>query len=250
VPDGTTLGILGVSAICVFPSLYDRLPYDPLRDLAPVTQITSGVSLCAVNAETARRNGWADLSAMLRWARANPSGLSGASSGTGTTSHLLISALGRLGGAEIVHVPYRGGAPALQDMLTGTVDMMFDVPTILLPHVAEGRLRAMAVSSAGEFPLIPDVPGMRSFQDVGLGELDMVAWNAVMAPVNTPPAILQRQSEAIAAVAREPDVAERFRQMGFLPEVSESPAALAGRIRRDTPAWERLVEISGVRLTL
>jgi tripartite-type tricarboxylate transporter receptor subunit TctC len=141
VPDGTTLGILGVSAVCVFPSLYDRLPYDPARDFAPVTQITSGVSLCAVNAETARRNGWSDLSAMISWARANPAGLSGASSGTGTTSHLLISALGKLGGAEVIHVPYRGGAPALQDMLAGTVDMMFDVPTILLPHLTDGKLR-------------------------------------------------------------------------------------------------------------
>jgi tripartite-type tricarboxylate transporter receptor subunit TctC len=250
VPDGTTLGILGVSAVCVFPSLYDRLPYDPLRDFAPVTQITSGVSLCTVNAETARRNGWTDLAAMIRWARANPSGLSAASSGTGTTSHLLISALGKLGGAEIVHVPYRGGAPALQDLLTGTVDMMFDVPTILLPHVADGTLRAMAVSSGEAFPLIPGVPGMRTFRDVGLGDLDMVAWNAIMAPAGTPPEILRRQHEAIAKVAQEPGFAERFRQMGFLPVTNESPAALAGIIEQDTPAWRRLVEISGLRLSL
>ncbi len=249
-PDGTTLGILGVSAVCVFPSLYDRLPYDPVRDFVPVTQVTSGVSLCAVNADTARRNGWTDLSAMIRWGRANPGRLSGASSGTGTTSHLLISALGKLGGAEIIHVPYRGGGPALQDTLTGTVDMMFDVPTILLPQIADGTLRALAVSSAEEFPLIPGVPGMQNFRDVGLGDLDMVAWNAVMAPANTPAEIVQRQFEAITRVMREPDFATRFRQMGFLPVTSDSPAALAELVQRDTPAWRRLVESSGIRLTL
>lgn len=249
VPDGTTLGIVGVSALCVFPSLYDRVPYDPVRDFAPVTQITSGVSLCVVNAETARRNGWSDLSAMIRWARANPGGLRAASLGTGTTSHLLNSALGKLGGADIIHVPYRGGAPALQDTLTATVDMMFDVPTILLPHVADGTLRALAVSSAGEFPLIPGVPGMRNFRDVGLGDLDMVGWNAIVAPANTRPEIVQHQFEAIAAVAREPVFVERFHQMGFLPVTSDSPAALAELIRHDTPAWRRLVENSGVKLT-
>jgi tripartite-type tricarboxylate transporter receptor subunit TctC len=249
-PDGTTLGVIGVSALCVFPFLYDRVPYDPQRDFTPISQITLGVSLCVVNAETARRNGWTSLPAMIRWARANPGGLRGASSGTGTTSHLLISALGRLGGAEVTHVPYRGGAPALQDMLTGTVDMMFDVPTILLPHVAEGRLKALAVSGAGEFPLIPGVPGMGGFGEVGLGDLDVVTWNALMAPPGTPPEIVARQFAAVTAVAREAGFVERFRQMGFLPTTSESPAALAETIRRDTPTWRRLVEVSGARLTL
>ncbi|WP_237212794.1 Bug family tripartite tricarboxylate transporter substrate binding protein [Falsiroseomonas oryziterrae] len=249
-PDGTTLGVIGVSALCAFPTLYDRIPYEPQRDFTPVTQITSGVQLCVVNAETARRNGWTDFSAMMRWARANPGGLRGGSSGAGTTSHLLISALGAMGGAEVTHVPYRGGAPALQDMLTGTVDMMFDVPTILLPHVAEGRLRALAVSSADEFPLIPGVPGMRNFRDVGLGDLDVTTWNALMAPKDTPAEIVQRQFAAITAVAREHAFVERFRQMGFLPTTSESPAALSELIRRDTPIWRRLVEISGARLTV
>lgn len=249
-PDGTTLGVIGVSALCAFPTLYDRVPYDPLRDFTPVTQITSGVQLCVVNAETARRNGWSSLSAMIRWARANAGGLKGGSSGAGTTSHLLISALGQMGGAEVLHVPYRGGAPVLQDLLTGTVDMMFDVPTILLPHVADGKLAALAVSTAGEFPLIPGVPGMRAAADVGLGDLDVTTWNAMMAPPGTPPEIAQRQFAALTAVARDPAFVERFRQMGFLPTTSESPAAMLETIRRDTPTWERLVRISGARLTV
>jgi tripartite-type tricarboxylate transporter receptor subunit TctC len=124
------------------------------------------------------------------------------------------------------------------------------VPTILLPHVAEGRLRALAVSSAEEFPLIPGVPGMRNFRDVGLGELDVTTWNAMMAPRDTPREIVERQHAALSAVAREPAFVERFRQMGFLPTTSESPAALAALIRRDTPIWERLVRISGARLTV
>jgi len=249
-PDRTTLGVIGVSALCAFPSLYDRVPYDPQRDFSPVTQITSGVQLCVVNADIARRNNWTDFPAMIRWARANPGRLRGASSGAGTTSHLLISALGHLGGADITHVPYRGGAPAMQDMLAGTVEMMFDVPTILLPNVAEGRLKAMPVSTADEFPLIPGVPGMRNFRDVGLGDLDVTTWNAMMAPKDTPPEIVARQFTALRAIAAEPAFVERFRIMGFLPTTSESPAALAETIRRDTPTWRRLVEISGARLTV
>lgn len=127
---------------------------------------------------------------------------------------------------------------------------MFDVPTILIPHVAEGRLRALAVSSAEEFPLIPGVPGMRNFRDVGLGDLDVTTWNAMMAPRGTPPEIVARQHAALRAVAQEPAFVERFRQMGFLPTTSASPAATAELIRRDTPTWERLVRISGARLTV
>lgn len=96
-PDGTTLGVIGVSALCAFPTLYDRIPYDPQRDFTSVTQITSSVQLCVVNAGTARRNGWTDFAAMVRWARAHPGELKGGSSGAGTTSHLLISAIGAMG---------------------------------------------------------------------------------------------------------------------------------------------------------
>ena len=248
--DGYTLLLTSLSPIVVNPALNRNLPYDPQRDFSPVTQITSGVQLCVVNADIARRNNWTDFSAMIRWARANPGRLRGASSGAGTTSHLLISALGQLGGAEITHVPYRGGAPAMQDMLAGVVEMMFDVPTILLPHVTEGKLKAMAVSSADEFPLLPGVPGMRNFRDVGLGDLDVTTWNAMMAPKDTPPEIVARQFAALRAIAAEPAFVERFRTMGFLPTTSESPAALAEKIRHDTPIWRRLVEISGARLTV
>ena len=215
-----------------------------------VTQITAGVQLRVVNADIARRNNRTDFGAMIRWARASSGRLRAASSGAGTTSHLLISALGHHGGAEITHLPCRGGAPAMRDMLGGTVEMMFDVPTILLPHVAEGRLKAMAVSTADEFPLIPGVPGMRNFRDVGMGDLDVTTWNAMMAPKDTPPEIVLRQFAALRAAAAEPAFVEGFRTLGFLSTTSESPAALAGIIRRDTPTWRHLVEISGARLTV
>lgn len=247
-PDGTTLGVLGVSALCAFPFLYDRIPYDPQRDFTPITQVTSGTQLLVINAAFAQRNRITDLRSLLEWGRRNPEQVRAGSSGVGTTSHLLIAALTNMARTPIVHVPYRGGAPALQDLLTGTIEMMFDVPTILLPQVASGNLRAIAVSTAGEFPLIPGVPGMSGYADQGIGELDVVTWNQLVAPANTPPAIAQRQFEAIRDVATQPDFIERMRAMGFGATLSESPAAAAELVRRDTPRWRQLVQVSGARL--
>jgi tripartite-type tricarboxylate transporter receptor subunit TctC len=135
-------------------------------------------------------------------------------------------------------------------LVTGLLDLMFDVPTLVMPAVADGRLRALAVSCAEEFPLIPGVPGMRGFADVGLGALDVMAWSAMMAPAGTPPAIAQRHCDAIAAALRDPVLVERFHQAGLLPVASRTPGDMAEVIRRDTPTWERLVRVSGARLTL
>jgi tripartite-type tricarboxylate transporter receptor subunit TctC len=247
-PDGTTLSVIGVSALCAFPFLYDRIPYDPLRDFTPVTQVTSGTQLLVLNAAFAQRHGITDLRTLLEWGRRNPEQIRAGSSGVGTTSHLLIAALTNMARTPIVHVPYRGGAPALQDLLTGTIELMFDVPTILIPQVAAGALRAIAVSTAREFPLIPGVPGMGGYADQGIGELDVPTWNQLVAPANTPPAVARRQFEAIRNVATQPDFVERMRTMGFGATLSESPAAAMELIRRDTPRWRQLVELSGARL--
>src|SRR3712207_7002653 len=108
------------------------------------------------------------------------------SSGTGTTSHLTIEAVNRATGARITHVPYRGGGPAINDLVSGTIDMMFDVMPALMPHVESGRFKPLAVSSAQRLPILPGVPGMAEFGALGLGDLDIQAWSAIMAPAGTP----------------------------------------------------------------
>ncbi len=247
-PDGATIGLISVTTLCAAQYLYTRLPFDPSRDLAPVTQISTGALLCVVNAETAARNGWTDFRALIAWSKAHPERVRMGSSGTGTTSHLNITAVNRFSGAQILHVPYRGGGPAINDLLAGTIDMMFDVMPALMPHVESGKFKALAVSSANRLDILPAVPSMRDFADLGLGEMDVQTWNALMTAPGTPEPLIARLAQAIKAVAAQPEFVQRMRPIGYQTVVSDSPAALAAKIAQERPRWQRLVEISGARL--
>ncbi|MCB4821629.1 Bug family tripartite tricarboxylate transporter substrate binding protein [Roseicella aerolata] len=247
-PDGSTIGLVGVTNLCAAPFLYRSMAFDPQKDLAPISQVTTGAVLCVVNAETARRRGWTDFPALIAWAKAHPEEVRMGSSGTGTTSHLTIEAVNRATGARIIHVPYRGGAPAINDLLSGVIDMMFDVMPALMPHVEGGKFKALAVSSAQRLDILPEVPGMADFAALGLGDLDIQSWNALMAPAGTPDDVVGRLAAAVRQVAAEPGFIERLRPLGYTVVTSDTPAALAGKIRAETPRWQRLVEISGARL--
>ena len=247
-PDGTTIGLIGVTTLCAAPFLYHQLPFDPQKDLAPVSAVSTGAVLCVVNADTAAKRGWTDFPSLIAWAKAHPDEVRMGSSGTGTTSHLTIEAVNRATGARITHVPYRGGAPAINDLLAGTIDMMFDVMPALMPHVESGKFKPLAVSSAKRLPILPQVPGLAEFPQLGLGDIDIQTWSAIMAPAGTPEPVIQRLFEAVHAATAQPELAERLRPIGYTIITSESPAALAARIREETPRWERLVKISGARL--
>ena len=247
-PDGTVIGVIGGVTLTAYPTLYNRLPFDPVRDLQPLTLITSGALVCVVNAEVAARQGWTDFRALVAWSRANPEMVKMGSSGPGTSSHLCIGAVNEMAGARILHVPYRGGGPAITDLLSGTIDMMFDVTPALMPQVQAGKFRALALSSRARMDFAPEVPGMGEFADLGLGDLDIVSWNALMVPAGTPGPVVDRLLVAIRQVAADPALVARLKPLGYDVVLSESPAALAAQVARETPAWTRLVEMSGVKL--
>ena len=247
-PDGGTVGLIAVTTLCAAPTLYRTLPFDPQRDFAPVSAITTGAVLCVVNADTAKTNGWTDFPALVAWARAHPDAVRMGSSGTGTTSHLTVEAVNRATGARITHVPYRGGGPAINDLLAGTIDMMFDVMPALMPHVESGRFKPLAVSSAARLPILPDVPGLAEFPALGLGGIDIQTWNAVMAPRGTPEPIVRTLFDAVRAVAAQADFIERLRPLGYAVTTSVSSMALAARIREESPRWASLVRDSGAQL--
>ncbi|MDN3565400.1 tripartite tricarboxylate transporter substrate binding protein [Paeniroseomonas aquatica] len=247
-PDGSSIGLISATTLCAATALYRSMAYDPQRDLAPVSMITTGAVLCVVNAETAAKRGWSDFASLIAWARAHPEEVRMGSSGTGTTSHLTIAAVNQATGARITHVPYRGGGPAINDLLAGTIDMMFDVMPALMPHVESGKVRPLAVSSARRLAVLPEVPGMADLAPLGLGDLDIQSWNAVMTTTGTPAPVIARLAEAVRAVAAEPAFVERLRPLGYQVITSETPAALTARIQAETPRWQRLVEISGARL--
>jgi len=246
--DGGALALISATSWCAAQFMHARMPFDPKRDLAPVTQLTDGALLCVVNAETAQRHGWSDFRALIQWSRAHPEQVRMGSSGSGTSSHLNIAAINTFADAKILHVPYRGGGPAINDLLAGNIDMMFDVMPALMPHVESGKFKALAVSSADPLPILPGIPGMKAVADLGLGDHTLVNWNVVTIAGGTPAPIVQRLFAAVQAVARQPDFVERLRPLGYTIVMSDSPTAAAQMIAAETPRWQRLVEISGARI--
>ena len=247
-PDGTMLGIIGAATLCAAPFLQASMPFDPVRDLRPVTQITDAAVLLVVNGPRAAERGWTDLRATLAWARANPGALRLSHAGVATVSHLTLAALEAATGAPFTQVPYRGGGQATIDAVSGVLDGAADLPTALIPHVEAGRLRALGVSSRRRFGLLPDVPSFAEYADLGLGDIDIRSWNAIMVPAATADAEVQRLFAAIRRVATQPGFRDALRPLGYDAAISESPAATAAMIASETPRWRRLVEISGARV--
>jgi tripartite-type tricarboxylate transporter receptor subunit TctC len=242
--DGQTLMLAAANTLAGNKFLYGpRMGgFDPLRDLAPVTRVSTGTILLAVNAARP----WRSFQELIDFARRNPGRVTMGSSGTGTTSHLYIEKLKRVANVDITHVPYRGGGPALQDLVAGNIDMMFDVMPALMPHVREGRLRPLAVGSAqrvGFVPGIENVPGMSEL--LPNGGIDAQVWYAVVAPGGTPAPMIQRHFEALVTVIRSPEFSERLVPLGFQPFADQSPEAFGRFWRSEEAVWRQLVEISG-----
>lgn len=246
--DGSVIGLMGVTIMAAYPFMTNRMPFDPERDLAPISKVVDGSLLCVVNADTARRNGWTDFRALIAWSRANPEQVRMGSSGNGTASHLNIEAINRAADAKILHVPYRGGGPAINDLVAGNIDMMFDVMPALMPHVEAGRFKALAVSSKDAVPFLPNIPGMGSFPELGLANHNLVSWNSIMAPSGVPEPVIQRLHAAIVQVCSDPAFVQRLQPLGYAAAASATPAALTALIAQERPFWRNMVEISGARL--
>lgn len=245
-PDGYTILLGTASILAANKFLFRRsMPFDPIRDLAPVTRVVTGTVLLVVNA----RRPWQNFNELVAAARANPGRITMGSSGTGTVSHLTLSSINRAAGMDITHVPYRGGGPAIVDLVAGNIDMMFDVIPALMPHVREGRFRALAVGSAQRVTYVPelrDVPGMAEL--LPQTGIDMQSWYAVNAPARTPAPVLARLHEVITQVARSDEFKGRMEPLGFTPVTDESPEAYGRYLAEQERIWQGLVEASGATL--
>jgi tripartite-type tricarboxylate transporter receptor subunit TctC len=244
--DGYTILLTSVSIMAANKYLYRRsMPFEPLKDLTPVTRVTTGTVLLVVNAQRPWRN-FADLVAA---AKKDPGKITMGSSGTGTVSHITLSTVCRAAGIDITHVPYRGGGPAITDLVSGNIDMMFDVIPALMPHVREGRFRALAVGSADRVTYVPelkDVPGMKEL--LPNSGIDMQSWYAVNAPAGTPQPVLDKLHSSILQVVKGPEFKERMEPLGFTPIWDDTPAAYGAYLQQQDQLWKRLVEESGATL--
>ena len=237
-PDGYTLYQFNV-ANAIAPSVYKKLNYDPVKDFAGVTQLASSPFVLTVypgiKAETVQE--------LVALARAEPGKLSYASSGVGGSSHLLGELFKAMSRTDILHVPYTGAAPALNDVLGGRVQLIFAVPATALRHVKAGRLRALGISSAKRSPLAADVP---TIAESGLAGFEGAAWYGVVVPAKTPRDIVARLSRDFRHVLEQPDVRERLTARG-VEIVGSTPEDFAQFIRSEMLKWRRVANTAGIR---
>jgi len=233
-PDGYTLLAVASGPIVVNPVLYPKVPYDPVRDLAPVAQCVVYQYVLVTRADAPYKT----IGDLVAAAKSNPGGLAYGSTGIGGGNHLAAELFGLATGARFNHVPYKGSAPALADLLGGQLAFMFDTVITSVPHVRAAKLRAFAVSSAKRASSLPEVPTM---QEAGFAGFDMSQWQGVLAPAGTPRPIVQRLSAEIGKAMRAPDVHERIAVQGGNDIVTGRPEDFAALIRADLERYGKLV---------
>jgi tripartite-type tricarboxylate transporter receptor subunit TctC len=237
VPDGYTLLFGSVSYSAIFASLYKKLPYDPVKDFAPVSMLAT-YPLVLVVGESSPIHSLRDFIAQ---ARSQPGRLSYGSAGHGTPLHLAMEMLKTRTGIEIVHVPYRGGVAATGDLISGRIHAIFDALPTQLANIKAGRMRALAVTGSARSPLLAGVPTM---SEAGVSEFDIQGWFALFAPSGTPQPALARLHSAVATSLGQPELRQRLLEMGVDPAVS-SPAELASFQRAEISRWGQAVRDSG-----
>jgi len=244
-PDGYTFLIASPSSILVNPILSPRPGFEPRRDLLPVSRVSSSPLVIAVHAGT----GISSVRELIAYAKKNPGKLNFGSSGNGSAPHLAGVLFMRLADVDMVHVPFKGGAPSVQALLAGDIQLSIATPPSVLPHVRtaanpSGRLLALAVTSRQATPLVPGVPGMA---EAGLPEYEMSFWYGFFLPAGTPREIAKKLFEATAAAIAQPAVGKALEREGTDAAGSKSPEEFAAFVAEDAKLWARLVKDAGVK---
>ena len=241
-PDGYTIGMGHTGTQAINPHLYAMLPYDPLKDFAPVTPVVSYVNVLVVNPNVPVKT----VADLVAYAKANPDKVSFASGGNGATNHLSGELLKSITGAPMLHVPYKGSAPALTDVIAGNATCMFDILVTSLPQIRAGRVRALAVTSAKRSPYAPEIPTMRESGVEGYEEAGSDLWFGVFAPAGTPRPIVDRLNAELIKALRTPEVGERIRAQAY-DVWTLAPDEFAAFLRTDYAKWGKVVRISGAK---
>ena len=236
--DGYTLLFGTTNEIAMSPTLFKSLPYDPTRAFAPVSPVAEFPNVLVVGPQL----GLASLQDLIAFARTNPGKLTFASSGTGSTNHLTAELFQQIAGVKVTHVPYKGGGPALADLLGGHVDAMFATLPSAMAHIRSGKLRALAVTGERRSPALPDVP---TAGEAGARGLVVMTWNGVLAPAGTPAAVIERLQREVKAAIAVDAVRERYATAGAEP-MTLTPEQFRDLIARDYGRWARLIKDNGI----
>ena len=237
-PDGYTLGLQTVS-LAINPSLTAKMPYDTLKDLAPIGMVASSQHVLVVNDKLPAK----DLKALIALLKAEPGKHNYGSAGSGSTFHMSAELFKAVAGVSILHIPYRGGGPALVDTISGQVDMSFPVLSAALPHVQSGKLRALGVTGFKRSVLMPNVP---TIAEAGLPKYSFETWFMVFAPAATPKAVIDKLNTALNQALNAPALKDRMARDGFDPTPS-TPAQAKARLEQEMPLWAKLIKERGIK---
>ena len=237
-PDGYTILLSSIATHALSPNLYSRVPYDPVKDFAPITLLGIAPTVLVINAELPAKN----LQELIDLSKKQH--LAYASGGNGTPPHINAEVFKAVAGVDLLHVAYKGGGPALVDLMAGRVHVMLDTAASAMPHVRAGKLRALALSAPKRSPELPDLP---TFVEAGLPQYDTNAWYSMHAPAGTAPEIVRRLNTELVAILKDPDVLARFKQLATDP-VGNSPEEFAAFVRTELDKYARIIKAAGIKL--
>jgi len=239
-PDGYTLLYGSTSTLAIAPSLYQDLAYDPRSAFAPISLVSRGAIIAAVNAQVPART----LQEFIALAKSSPGELSYASAGSGTPPHLAAELFKSIAGVDLLHVPYKGGAPAINDLVGGQVQAIFEGEVVLLPHIKSGRVRALAITGTKREPELSDVP---TFAEAGLPKYDAYFWSGLVAPAGTPADVIAKLNSVLVQALNAPDAREALKRQG-LESSGTTPQQFAAFIADEVERWGQVVKASGAKL--
>src|SRR5581483_2739223 len=237
-PDGYTF-MIGNQALLVSPFLFAHMGYDPLNDLLPVTMVNSAPLMLVVHPALPVKS----VKEFIAYARANPGKLNYGSGGVGSTPFLAVESLKSVAGFDAVHVPYKGGGPALADLIAGQLAFMIENVPGTLPYVKDGKLRALAITSAKRSPLVPELPTM---QEAGIAGYEMVGWNGIFVPKGTPADITNKLHGALAKILHAPDVQAQMTKLGA-DAVGDSREHFAAFVKGESERWGKIIRDKGIK---
>lgn len=241
-PDGYTLLGGTVSSHAINVSLYAKIGYDPLTSFSPVTLIGTNPTVLVVPANSPHKT----LKDVVEASKAKAGGLSSASAGIGTSQHLSLELLAFKSGVKFNHVPYKGSGPAIQDVMGGQVDMMFDTSVVAAPHIASGKLRAIAVTSAKRLDSMPDVPTVAESGIQGLADYEVLSWQAIFVPAGTPAPVIERLHKEIRAILAQPEMQDRLKSFGMQP-ADMTPAQISAFQKAEVAKWAQVIKAAGIK---
>jgi tripartite-type tricarboxylate transporter receptor subunit TctC len=239
-PDGHTILMATAATHSINNTLYRDLAWDAVRDFAPISLVALVPNLLVINNSLPVRS----VKELIAYAKANPGKLTHGSPGNGSTSHLSMELFKGLTGTRMVHVPYKGSAPVLADVMGGQISLTMDNIPVYLPHAQAGKIRALAVSSARRTPAAPEIP---TAEEAGVPGLVAVSWFGLVAPARTPKAIVSRLAQETARILKLPDVHKRINELGAEP-VGGTPQEFATFIQSEIRKWRKVIQDAGVRI--